>query len=117
MKKIKVDVNKFKALCKTKGYNMQEISVKMGHDKNYLTGILYKGGTQEFSQQTVRLLESMYKIKPQDYILTDKPVEREEKIQQPQVKFEIDYEKLANILNDVVYKAVYAATVAAYKDM
>lgn len=104
--KVEVDRDRLYNSLKVRGLVAQTISLEMGFSKWFIANSASRG---HISASAAKLLETMYGIKPDEYMpikamVKDNPVDT-----QLQVKFEIDYDKLSSVIYDAVYTAVKRA--------
>lgn len=128
----KIDEYLFRGILDRLGINMAKLSEEMGFHKSYVCAYARRG---ELSKFTITYLKNKYNVEYNEYkYMPNKAIPQEgtegdgveetiaetateapttETVASPQTVIQISMEELTN----AIYKAVYSACIAAWKDM
>ena len=87
VKKVKINKEQFYKELKRRGITGAEASREMGFSDNYLASAVCLG---ELPERSIKLLEALFGIKPESYIVTEE-VKEEVKEEAPESVFDIDH--------------------------
>lgn len=114
---VKFDGKKLKAILNEKKAPLAQIGRDLGYSSNYLYSGLDKSSLNPI---VLKFLEAKYDIKPEDYQIIEEPeieIVEEKKPEVAPITQVVQTALTKEELSDIIYKAVYAATIAAYKDV
>ena len=113
-KTVAINADALRAELKKRSINMGTVSIAIGYDKTYISHALRDN---RIARSAVLLLQTMYNINPDSYVVKEEPKLEEVKAEVTEVVQHVgltddDFKKLYN----VIYSAAYEATKRALSE-
>lgn len=105
--KYKIDSEALRRELEVRNLSFKEASEAMGYSKTYLSKIINRGA-DIIPKTAALLLENLYNIKPEAYVIPDKPepVQEWDPLQELEANLVIDPERLEEIIYQAVKRAL-----------
>ena len=103
-KMVKIDKTKLDNELRKRGLTNTDVSKELGFHNGYISDAMHR---ERIGVVVLRMLEVLYNISPDSYVIEDKKEKIE--IVDNELKETINYEKLYNLVYTAVYEAVKKA--------
>lgn len=103
-KMVKIDKTKLENELRKRGLTYANVSRELGFHQGYIADAMHR---ERIGIVVLRMLEVLYNISPDSYVIEDKKEKIETVDREP--KETINYEKLYNLVYTAVYEAVKKA--------
>lgn len=102
-KMIEINGSKLKEAIFKRGMTESGVALEIGYDPGYIRKACSIG---KLNRSTVKMLQTMYHINPDYFVIPEEPKEVEPVAELRVAEPVIDYDKLKDIIYDAVYQAV-----------